>query len=159
MDPDPDPIAKLDPGFWWPRSEEKKIQLKIFFYQIAIYLSLGLLKGRPSCRRSLKPSEENILHCKRWNLLTVFYFYFHFCPCVSGTGLLIRIRILGPHWIRIQSGSGFTTPNQIGNQTMLYCQKRYLQHGMLRCALYRTVIISKVCTSEGTDTLQIEMHC
>ncbi len=26
----------------------------------------------------------------------------HFCPPRSGSGLLIRIRIQGPHWIRIQ---------------------------------------------------------
>jgi hypothetical protein len=34
----------------------------------AIYLSLGLLKGRPSYRRSLHPSKENLQHFKKLNL-------------------------------------------------------------------------------------------
>jgi hypothetical protein len=33
-------------------------------FDIAIYLSLGLHKGRPSYRRSLLPSKENIQHLK-----------------------------------------------------------------------------------------------
>jgi hypothetical protein len=33
--------------------------------KIAIYLSLGLLEGSPSCRRSLMPSKENIQHFKK----------------------------------------------------------------------------------------------
>ncbi len=56
-----------DPGFWWPKIG-KKLQMKkyqIFFWsKIAIYLSLGLHKGRPSYRRSLQPSKENIQHFK-----------------------------------------------------------------------------------------------
>jgi hypothetical protein len=55
--------------------------------KIAIYLSLGLLKGSPSYK---EPSKENILDIKKLNLLTVFYF------CVS----------FSPSWIRIQSGYG-----------------------------------------------------
>jgi hypothetical protein len=43
--------------------------------KIAIYLSLGFRKGRPSYRRSLYPSKENIQHFKKENLLTFFYFY------------------------------------------------------------------------------------
>jgi hypothetical protein len=45
----------------------KKIKLKkyiIFGSKIAVYLSLGLHKGRPSNRRSLQPSKENIQHIK-----------------------------------------------------------------------------------------------
>ncbi len=53
--------------------------------KIAIYLSLGLLKGSLSYK---EPSKENILDIKKLNLLTVFYF------CVS----------FFPSWIRIQSG-------------------------------------------------------
>jgi hypothetical protein len=59
----PDP----DPGF-------DDLKLKKFtagnfnFYfldkKIAIYLSLGLHKGRPSYRRKLQPSKENIKHFK-----------------------------------------------------------------------------------------------
>jgi hypothetical protein len=41
----------------WPKIEEKKYRCKIFFIvfwsKIAIYLSLGPHKGRPSTRRSL----------------------------------------------------------------------------------------------------------
>ncbi len=50
--------------------------------KIAIYWSLGVHKGRPSCRRSLQPSKENIQHFKRWILLAIFYF----CPPGSGYG-------------------------------------------------------------------------
>ncbi len=59
-----DPYS-LFPGFWWPKIG-KKFQLKlnyIFFWsKIAIYLSLGLHKGRPSYRRSLQPSKVKIEH-------------------------------------------------------------------------------------------------
>jgi hypothetical protein len=37
----------------------------LFSTKIAIYLSLGLHKGRPSYRRSLQPSKENIQHFKK----------------------------------------------------------------------------------------------
>jgi hypothetical protein len=57
VNPDTDPDQKL----------KKKNTAEIFFYiffcsKIAIYLSLGLFKGRPSYRRSLQPSKENIQH-------------------------------------------------------------------------------------------------
>jgi hypothetical protein len=47
----------------------KKITAVIFFIffgrkKIAIYVSLGLPKGRPSYRRSLQPSKENIHYFK-----------------------------------------------------------------------------------------------
>ncbi len=49
-----DPVSDPDLGFWWPKIE-KNLQLKInlifFWVNIAIYLSLGLHKGRPSYRR------------------------------------------------------------------------------------------------------------
>jgi hypothetical protein len=44
-----------------------KKKLIFFFSKIAIYLSLGLHKGRPSYRRSLQ-------HLKTWNFLTFFLF-------------------------------------------------------------------------------------
>ncbi len=43
-----------------------------FWSKIAIYLSLGLLKGRPSYRKSLQPSKDNIQHFKKCILLTFF---------------------------------------------------------------------------------------
>jgi hypothetical protein len=49
------------------KNREKKINyFEIFFgSKIAIYLSLSLLKGRPSYRRSLQPSEAKVQHFKR----------------------------------------------------------------------------------------------
>ncbi len=81
----------------------KNLQLKktIFFY-----LSLGLHKGRPSYRRSIQPSKENIQHFKTWNFFTFFY--------LSGSGSGFRIRIRWPDWILFQSGSGS------GSKTILY---------------------------------------
>jgi hypothetical protein len=43
----------------------KKFVYIFFLSKIAIYLSLGLHKGRPSYRRSLQPSKENIQHFKK----------------------------------------------------------------------------------------------
>ncbi len=67
-----------DPGYGWPKLEKKNAEnllVKSYFdKKIVIYLSLGLHKGRPSYRRSLQPSKENIHHFKRWNLLAVSYF-------------------------------------------------------------------------------------
>ncbi len=54
----------------------------------AIYLSLGLPKERPSYRRSLERSKENIQQFKRWILLTLLYFSESFLPS------WIQIRIL-----------------------------------------------------------------
>ncbi len=72
--PDPDPV--LDPGFWWTKIGKKfKAEKKIFFWsKIASYLSLGLYKGRPSYRRSLQPSKENIQQFKTWHFFTFFLF-------------------------------------------------------------------------------------
>ncbi len=73
-DPDTDPAFQVnpnpdtdpDPGFWWPKIEEK------------------FLNGRPSYRRSLQPPEENNQHFKKWNCLTFSIFVGRFCP--HGTG-------------------------------------------------------------------------
>ncbi len=43
-----------------------------FWTNIAIKLSPGRHKGRPSYRRSLKPSKEKILHFKKWNFVNIF---------------------------------------------------------------------------------------
>ncbi len=55
--------------------------------KIAIYLSLGLHKGRPSYKRNLQPSKENIQHFKTWK----FFTFFNFCEFWSSW---IRIRQL-----------------------------------------------------------------
>jgi hypothetical protein len=44
------------------RTAEKNCR---FWSKIAVYLSLGLLKGRSNYRRSLQPSKENIWHLKK----------------------------------------------------------------------------------------------
>ncbi len=50
----------------------------------------GLHKERPSYRRSLQLSKENVQHFKTWDFIIFFNFY----------GLFL------PSWIRIQLGSG-----------------------------------------------------
>ncbi len=77
-----------------------------FFSKIVMYLSLGLLNGHPSYRRSLQPSKENIQHFKIWNLFTFFLF------------LWVIFSLLDPDpdcesgswsWDPIESGYGSTT--------------------------------------------------
>jgi hypothetical protein len=60
LDPDPILIQGLD-------DQKLKIfaaEIFFFFSKTTIYLSIGLHKKRPSCRRSLQPSKENIQHFK-----------------------------------------------------------------------------------------------
>jgi hypothetical protein len=76
----------LDPGFWFG-------QKFIFFDKnIAIYLSLGLHKGRPSHRRSLQLSKENFQNFKTWNFLNFFYFCGSPPPQLNPELIWIRIR-------------------------------------------------------------------
>ncbi len=56
---------------------------------VFVYLSLGLHKGRPSYKRSLHLSKENIQHFITWNFLIFFYF--------SGLFLSSWIRIRIPN--------------------------------------------------------------
>ncbi len=112
-DPDtyPDPafflIADSDPGsgsrVWWLKIE-KNLQLEIKFLfslsKLAIYLSLGLHKGRTSYRRSLQPSKENIQHFKTWKSCNFSYFCGSFLPSWIRIPIqqlkLMRIRIRNP---------------------------------------------------------------
>ncbi len=120
MDPDPAFLSKSGSGYGtrivmtknWRKENSRNCFLFFFWLKIAVYLSLGLHKGRPSYRRSLQPSKENIQHCKRWNLLTVFYFPGQFLPSWIRIRIgnlriadLDTVRIQGLYWIRIQSGS------------------------------------------------------
>jgi hypothetical protein len=62
--------------------------------KIAIYLSLGLYKGRPSYRRrrsALKREHPALQKRKFINIFSIFVG--NFCPPGSGSGLRIRIRI------------------------------------------------------------------
>ncbi len=78
-DPDPGSWSRV----WWPKIEK---YLQFFFgSKIAIYLSLGLHKGRPSYRKSLQPSKKE--HPALQNMKILYFFYF------CGTFL--------PSWIRI----------------------------------------------------------
>jgi hypothetical protein len=71
LNADPDPIriqGLMKKNF----TKFKAENFYIFFWsKIAIYLSIGLHKGRPSYRRSLQSSKENIQHFKTWNILWV----------------------------------------------------------------------------------------
>ncbi len=81
-------------GRWERVGQERK--------KIAIFLSLGLHKGRPCYKRSLQPFKENIQHFTKWNLVTIFYFCGYVCSPGSGSVLRIRIQIEGLHWIWIR---------------------------------------------------------
>ncbi len=105
VNPDPDTA----PGFWWPKIEEEKIQLK-FFSLFFFNQKLQFVYPRPPYRTSKlqektsAPIWEHPALQKR-NFLTVFYFSRSFLPSWIRR-IRIRIRIQGPRWIRIQSGSG-----------------------------------------------------
>ncbi len=60
--------ADTDPAFFVIANPE------FSWSKIAIYLSLGLHKGRPRYRRSLQPSKENIQYLKTWKFWTFFLF-------------------------------------------------------------------------------------
>jgi hypothetical protein len=45
---------------------------EFFYIKATIYLSLGLQKERPSYRRSLHPSKENIQHFQNMKFLDFF---------------------------------------------------------------------------------------
>ncbi len=65
----------------------KILNLFIFFWsKIANYLCLSLHKGRPSQRRSLHPTRENIQHFETWNFSTSFFLF---------------LWVILPSWIRI----------------------------------------------------------
>ncbi len=76
-----------DPGFWWPKFIKFTGENKKIWSKITIYLSLGLHKGRPSYRRTLQLSKENIQHFKTLNFLLFIFFWGPFLP------FWIRIRI------------------------------------------------------------------
>ncbi len=81
VDPNPDLAFQVNPDpvpdlIQWIRIRinDQKLEKntgEIFFIfdrsKFANYLYMGLLKGRPSYRRSLQPSEKNIQHLKKLN--------------------------------------------------------------------------------------------
>ncbi len=107
QDPDPDPIRIRNQGFYDKKFKQIYSWKKIFGIKTTVYLSLDLRKGRPSYKKRLQLSKENIQHFKTWNFLIFSTFEGHFCPSGSGSRSRFRIRnrIQRPDWIRIQSGS------------------------------------------------------
>ncbi len=55
------------------KMQQKSFCLSFFRSIIAIYLSLGLYKGRPSYSRSLQSSKENIQHFKKNKIYQLFF--------------------------------------------------------------------------------------
>ncbi len=93
-----------------------------FWSKIALHLSLGLHKGRPSYMRSRQPSKENIHHFKTWNLWTITLFVGHFA-------------LLDPD---PDSGSGYTDLIESGsNSDTKHCKKQRdptdLEHCLTAC--------------------------
>ncbi len=67
-----DPIQGFDDQKFCKIYSWKKI--KCYFDQkLQFTYPSGLQKGRPSYRRSLQPSKENIQHVKIWNFFSLFY--------------------------------------------------------------------------------------
>jgi hypothetical protein len=84
INPDPDLAFFLipDPGF-----DDLKLKkfiaenlISIFLIKNCILLIPRIHKGRPSYRRSLQPSKENIQYLKTWKFWTFFYFCGSFLP-------------------------------------------------------------------------------
>ncbi len=77
------------------KNEEKNTAedlIKIFFWsKLAIYLSLGIIKERPSYRRSLRPSKENIQPFK-WNFVTFLFFLWVIFALLDPDPIRMRIR-------------------------------------------------------------------
>ncbi len=71
--------------------------------------SLGPLKVRPSYRKSLQSSKRTSSTSKNEIYYLFLFLRVIFALMDTGSGLRIRIRIQGPHWIWIQSESGSTT--------------------------------------------------
>ncbi len=86
---------QLDPGFWWPKTEEKKY----IFDQKLQFTSVQAIG------EAFSPQKRTSSSSKNKNLLPFFYVCgSFFCPPGPGSWsrIRIRIRIQGPHWIRIQ---------------------------------------------------------
>ncbi len=89
----PDPDLGSGSRLLWPKIDKKlllKKNNKFFGSKTTIYLSQGLHKGRPSYRRSLQPSKQNIQYLKTWK----FWTFFNFCGSFLPSWIRIRIRNL-----------------------------------------------------------------
>jgi hypothetical protein len=104
-DPDPDTTRiRIQPGSRVLPKIEKIYSWKKKFFEskTTIYLSLGLRKGRPSCKRSLQPSKENIQHCRTWNFLTfILLLWVIFALLVPDPVLIRGSRERNPFYIHV----------------------------------------------------------
>ncbi len=66
-----------DPGFWWPKSEEKKAEKKYFFSKSknAIYFSLDLHKGRPPLQEKHSALKKENAAFQKMKYIDFFLFY------------------------------------------------------------------------------------
>ncbi len=113
-DPDPDPEVEAGDQYgsgsgsnpalktknWKKITAEKK--LNFFLSKTTIYLSLGLHKVCPSCRRSRQLSKEAIQHFKTWTFTNFFLL------------LWVIFALLDPD-PDSESGSGSTGPIEYGS--------------------------------------------
>ncbi len=106
-----------DPGLWWPKLVKNYSWKKIKFFLDQklqfTFLSQGLHKGRPSYKRILHLSKEDIQHLKTWNFLIFFLLLWVIFALLDPDPLtwlnpdLIRTRILNPSWFQCGSRSSF----------------------------------------------------
>jgi hypothetical protein len=101
MDPDPDPVFQVnldtdpDQG-WWPKTEGKKAEIfYIFFWsKIAIYLFLGLYKGRAQATGEAFSSQKRTSSTLKMTFVNFFIFLWLLFALLDTDQ--------GPHWIWIR---------------------------------------------------------
>ncbi len=113
----------------------EKLQLKknltFFGSKIAVYLSLGIHKGRPSSRWSFfQPSKENIQHLKM-NFLNIFYFCRSLLPLNPDPDPLTWFNP-DPTRIRNRNTEKYWAKNQ-----MWHCSITHLFPCAWQCCLWR----------------------
>ena len=104
-------------------------KFKFFWSKIALFLSLGLHKGRPSYKTNLQPSKGNTQHFKTLHFFFFFYFFGPFLPA----------------WIRIANADPDpdpADPNQCGSMRI---RIRIRNTGFYNCKLlsYPRPVIQK----------------
>ncbi len=106
--------SNSDPGFWCLKIGRKKCSKK--FSSSLFDQKLQFTYVQAAGEAFIQPSKKNIQHVKKWNLLTFFY------VCESFyLPSWIRIRIQGPHWIRIRDHN---TAKNISSPQRINCSTR-----------------------------------
>ncbi len=152
-----------DPEFWWPKIE-KNLQLKkrLYFLIKNCYLPFPRpSKGRPSYRRSLQPSKENIQHFKAWNFQNVSIFWVIFAlldtdpDSESGFRIRIRIRTFGYGSVDL-IGSGSVRIRIRNNDykacsvTINWYRCRIIDRGIFKFLLNRSISIGRDAEDRAT---------